>query len=266
MKKKIDFDFVIGAVLTGIVLLLMVVSFIHSPYDPDAIDVIHRFNPPSLLHPLGTDNFGRDILSRIMVGTRYTLMVAVSTILISTFLGIAMGLAAGFLGGITDEVIMRFNDALTSFPSILLALMLVTVLGQGETTLILALGIVFTPSFARIVRSSTLQFKEREFVKSSQVMGASHLRIMFIHILPNVYPALLSAVTIGFSNAILAEASMSFLGFGIQPPRPSWGRMLLEAQTFLFNAPWAALAPGVMIMVTVLGFNFLGEGLRKNIL
>lgn len=263
MRKIRDYDLAIGITLTSLTMLLMIVGFFYTPYNSEAINHLQVFHQPSLSHPFGTDNFGRDILSRVMIGARYTMLVAVCTVFFSTISGIVLGLISGYLGGVIDEVVMRIIDALMSFPSILLALMLITVLGQGLGPLILALGIIFIPSFSRIVRSCTLQYKEQEFIKSGKVMGASSLRLMFVHILPNVYPTLLSAVTIGFSNAILAEAGMSFLGFGIQPPIPSWGRMLFESQTFLFNAAWCAIFPGIAIMITVLGFNFLGEALRK---
>jgi ABC-type dipeptide/oligopeptide/nickel transport systems, permease components len=263
MKRQFDWNLTAGFVLTGIIFLMLLVNLVYTPYDPNTMNIAERFQAPGFHHLCGTDNFGRDIFSRIMDGTKTTFFIAVSTVLIGVLLGVSLGAIAGFKGGWLDEIIMRINDALTAFPGILLALVLVTVLGQSKYTIVLALGLIFIPSFARITRSGFLQLKEEEFVKSAQVFGASSLRIMFIHILPNVYPSLLAAITIGFSNAILAEAGMSFLGFGVQPPDPSWGRMLSEAQAYLFNAPWYAVAPGVVIMITVLGFNFIGEGLRK---
>lgn len=263
MKNKWDKDFKLGLILTGIVLLLAAVSFVFTLYDPYAMNPAERFLPPGVKYWLGTDNFGRDNLSRIMIGARYSLLVAVSTVLIGTLFGTVLGLASGYFGGWADEIIMRMIDALTSFPGILLALVMVSVLEQSRYTIIIALGIVFIPGYTRIVRSGTLQCKESEFVKSARVFGASPFRIMFVHILPNLYPSLLSAIVIGLSNAILAESGMSYLGLGIQPPTPSWGRMLFEAQSYLFNAPWGAVVPGLMIMVAVLGFNFTGEGIRK---
>lgn len=227
------------------------------------MNIVSKYQHPSLKHIFGTDNFGRDILSRIMAGTKITFFIAVSTIACGVLIGVTLGTVAGYFGGWIDEIIMRINDALTAFPGILLALVLVTVLGQGKYQIILALAIIFVPSYSRITRSEFLQIKEMEFVKSAKVFGASHLRIMFVHILPNAYPALLSAVTIGLSNAILSEAGLSFLGFGVQPPDPSLGRMLSEGQTYLFNAPWCAVAPGIVIVITVVGFNFIAEGLRK---
>lgn len=263
MNKDINFDTKLGFALIGIVLLLTGISFFYTPYGVNAMNIIQRFSPPGTNHLLGTDNFGRDIFSRIMSGAKFTLFVALSTVCIGTFFGMILGLSAGYFGGAADECIMRLIDALNSFPGILLALVMVTVLGQGKYTIIAALGILFIPSFTRIIRSGTLQYKNSEFIKSAEAFGASSIRIMFVHILPNIYPSLLSAVVVGLSNAILAESSMSYLGLGIQPPTPSLGRMLFEAQAYLFNAPWIALAPGVTIMVTVLGFNYLGEGIKK---
>jgi len=263
MKKHINWNLVVGLILTGFILVLMIIGFFYTPFDPNKMSVLEKFQSPNLSHLLGTDNFGRDILSRIITGTKTTLFVGTSTVVFGVFFGVLFGAIAGYTGGWVDELIMRINDALTAFPGILLALVLVTVLGQGKYQIILALGIIFIPSYSRITRSGFLQVKELEFAKSAKVFGATPFRIMFVHILPNIYPALLSAITIGFSNAILAEASMSFLGFGVQPPDPSWGRMLSEAQSYLFNAPWYVIAPGVIIIITVLGFNFIGEGLRR---
>lgn len=263
MKKRIDWNFVVGFILLGITILLMLISMIHTPYDSNEMSLTDRFKPPDFRHLMGTDNFGRDIFSRIIDGTKTTFFVAISTVFIGTFFGILFGAIAGYAGGWIDEAIMRMNDAMTAFPGILLALVMVTVLGQGKYTIVLALGLLFIPSFSRITRSGFIQLKEQDFVKSAKVFGASPFRIMFAHILPNIYPSLLSAITIGFSNAILSEAGMSYLGFGVQPPDPSWGRMLSEAQSYLFNAPWYAIAPGLIIIITVLGFNFISEGLRK---
>jgi ABC-type dipeptide/oligopeptide/nickel transport systems, permease components len=263
MKKYKNWNLIIGFILIGIILLLMVAGIFYTPYNPNEMSVSSKYQAPSFMHILGTDNFGRDVLSRIIAGTRMTLLVSISTVIGGLAIGVFIGAIAGYFGGWIEETIMRINDALTAFPGILLALVLVTVLGQGTYQIILALTIIFIPSYSRITRSEFLQFKEMEFVKSAKVFGASSFRIMFIHILPNAYPALLSAITIGISNAILSEAGLSFLGFGVQPPDPSWGRMLSESQAYLFNAPWCALASGLVIVITVIGFNFISEGLRK---
>lgn len=263
MKKYNNWNMIAGFLLIGFVVMLMIIGAFYTPYDPNQMDITSKYQAPSFTHILGTDNFGRDILSRIIAGTKVTFFVSISTVACGLVFGVFAGSVAGYFGGWIEEIIMRINDALTAFPGILLALVLVTVLGQGTYQIILALTIIFIPSYSRITRSEVLQIKEMEFVKSAKVFGASSFRIMFVHILPNIYPALLSSIAIGISNAILSEAGLSFLGFGIQPPDPSWGRMLSEGQAYLFNAPWGSLAPGIVIVITVIGFNFISEGLRK---
>jgi len=235
------------------------------PYDYNAIKSENRFSPPGLGHLMGTDNFGRDVFIRIMAGAKYTLLTALLTVAGSAAAGSALGMLSGFSGGIRDEIIMRLMDTLSSFPGILLALIMVALLGNGFFTLIIALLILFIPGFTRIMRSGMLQYRSRDFVLSARISGTPRLRIIFVHIFPNLLPSLLSASVLGLSNAILAESTMSYLGLGIQPPKPSWGRMLAESQTFLLNAPWCALAPGLMIMLTVTAFHFLGEGLGDRI-
>lgn len=262
MDMKKDIQLKIGLILIGIVLAIALVGMFYTPFRVDDMDIVHRFAPPGFPHLFGTDNFGRDTFSRLMVGARFTLFVAVITVSVSAVSGIILGLLTGYLGGVLDECIMRIIDALNSFPSILLALVMVTVLNQAKYAVVVALAILFIPSFTRIVRSGALQYRNREFINSARVFGASPLRIMFVHLLPNIYPSLLSAVVIGLSNAVLAESSLSYLGLGIQPPTPSWGRMLSEAQAYLFNAPWLSVAPGLMIILTVLGYHSIGEGLR----
>jgi peptide/nickel transport system permease protein len=242
------------------------VSLFFTPYDSNEMNAAERFRAPSLSHLMGTDNFGRDVFSRVIIGGRYTLLVSLLTVLGSAAIGASLGLLTGYLGKALDEVVMRLMDALSSFPGILLALVVVSLMRRADDSaaaLIIALLILFIPSYVRIMRTGTLQYRNADFVKMVSLMGASHIRIIFIHILPNLAPPLLSATVLGLSNAILAEATMSYLGLGIQPPLPSWGRMLSESQNVLSNAPWCALAPGVMIMLTVIGFHYLGEGIRQ---
>lgn len=239
--------------------LFVLVGLVYTPYDPNAMDPVLRSARPSLLHPFGTDNFGRDVLSRVMKGAATTFFVGLSTVAIGAVCGTLVGAVTGYYGGLFDELLMRLNDGLTSFPSILLALVFVSVLGPGKYNIILALGIIFIPSFARVVRSEFITHKHLDYVSNAKLMGVSDLRIMFVHILPNTKPILLSSITIGFNNAVLAEAGMSYLSLGVQPPDASLGRMLSEAQTYLFSAPWMALAPGILIVLTVLGFSLVSE-------
>lgn len=264
MKKAVkkNFNCIIGSVLTGIMLLMILVGLFYTPYDPNAMDASAKFAGISLQHLMGCDNFGRDIFSRILEGSRTTFLVAAGTVLIGVFFGILIGAVTGYFGGVVDEVLMRINDAIFAFPSILLALLFISLFGSGKYRVILALGIAFIPSFARIVRSEFLRNRNMDYVKSARLMGASHLRIMFIHILPNTLPVLLSAMMIGFNNAVLAEAGMSFLGIGVQPPDASLGRMLSEAQTYLLSAPGYALFPGLTIILMVLGLSLLSDGIK----
>ena len=255
MKKK-NLNFILGSILTGIVLLVVLVGIFYTPYDPTAMDNANKLSGISLAHPFGCDNFGRDILSRVMKGSGTTLLVALSTVAIGTFFGVLLGAFTGYFGGLIDVVF--------AFPSILLALVFISLLGPGKGNVIISLGIAFIPSFARIVRSEFIRCKNMDYVKLARLAGAGHLRIMFVHILPNTISVLVPAVMIGFNNAVLAEAGLSYLGIGVQPPDASLGRMLSEAQTYIFSAPGFALFPGIFIVVMVLGFSLLAEGLKRD--
>ena len=263
MSRGRRFSLRAGTVLISLICAAALISLFYTPYDPYAMDSTQRFLPPSLLHWFGTDNFGRDNFSRAVTGARYSLLVASVTVALSGFAGVVLGLLSGFAGGLADEIILRLTDALSSFPAVLTALVAVTVFSGGKFAIIPALAVAFLPSFIRLTRSGTMRLKNRDFVQAAYVSGASRARIMFRHLLPNLLPTLIPAVVIGLSNAILAESGMSYLGLGIQPPTPSWGRMLFEGQTYLFRAPWETLSAGLMMIVTVLGFHSLGEGLEK---
>lgn len=258
-----DFNFILGICLVALVFLPVLVGFVWTPYEPGAMDITAKSMPPSLSHWFGTDYFGRDVFSRVMEGARMTFLVGAASIAIGAGIGIFVGALTGYFGGPVDELLMRVNDGLASFPSVLLALVLVSVFGSGKYMIIVALGIVFIPSFARVARSEFIAQKERDYVKNAKLMGAGPLRIMFVHILPNTRGILLSAVTIGFNNAVLAEAGLSYLGIGTQPTDVSLGRMLADAQGYLMKAPWFALAPGLTIVLTVLGFSLISESLGK---
>lgn len=262
MKKR-NYNLIIGTAITLFFLVFAVVGQFWTPYSTTAMDSMAVDQAPSFMHLMGTDNFGRDIFSRVMNGCGSTFIVAVSTVAIGMTFGTIIGAVTGYYGGWIDNVVMRINDMILSFPSILLALIIISVLGTGQYNIILALGILFIPSFARIVRSEMIRCRDLDFVKSAKIMGAGDFRIIFVHILPNARVSMLTAATIGFNNAVLSEASMSYLGLGIQPPEPSLGRMLSEAQSFLMNTPWYPIAPGITIILIILGFSMVSEGLRS---
>jgi peptide/nickel transport system permease protein len=249
-----------GLLLTGILTALIVLGFFWTPYDPDAMSGSAKLLGPSLRHLLGTDNFGRDIFSRVVRGAGTTLVIAFCTVVIGGVFGTGIGALTGYFGGRVDAVLMRFNDAMTAFPSILLGLVFVSVLGPGTLNVILALGVVFIPSFARVTRSAFASLRDVNYVKSARLMGAGNGRILLVHLLPNTLQVLLPAVTIGFNNAVLAEASMSYLGIGSMS---SLGYMLSEAQSMLYSAPWYALGAGTAIVLMIFGAGLIGEGLRS---
>ncbi|MCR4738785.1 MAG: ABC transporter permease [Lachnospiraceae bacterium] len=261
--NKMSKKFIAGLFITGFVVLCSFIGEFFTPWDPNAMDSSLKLAPVSAAHLLGCDNFGRDILSRILAGMGTTLMVALGTVFIGVAAGTVLGAVTGYYGGIVDEILMRFNDAVLAFPSILLALVFISIMGPGKYNVIIALGIVFAPSYARIVRSEFLKCKNMDYVKSARLMGASDIRIMFVHILPNTLKVILSSIAIGFNNAVLAEAGMSFLGIGVQPPDSSLGRMLSEAQTYLFIKPSYAIVSGLMIVLMILGFSLINEGLEE---
>ena len=253
----------VGLVMTALITLLAVVGAFWTPYEPTAIAGGAKFAAPSLGHLFGTDNFGRDIFSRVMCGVGTTFFIALGTILLGAGVGILIGAFTGYFGGVVDETLMRINDAITAFPSILLALVFIALLGFGKYNVILALGIAFVPSYARVVRGEFARHREMNYVKSARLMGAGHLRIMFVHIRPNTRQVILPTLVIGFNNAVLAEASMSYLGIGVKPPDVSLGYMLSESQAYMSAAPWYMLACGLSIVWLILGVSLIGEGLQR---
>jgi peptide/nickel transport system permease protein len=262
MKKMIrSYNLKIGILLTTVMIGLIVLGFFWTPYDPDAMQGSVKLHMPSVAHIFGTDQFGRDIFSRVLVGAGNTLVIALGTIVIGGLVGIILGAVTGYFGGWLDEILMRANDALAAFPSVLLALVLISIFGTGKYKVMIALGIGFIPSFARIVRGEFMRCREEDYVKSAILTGVPTVRILFVHILPNIAPVLLSSLTIGFNNAVLAEAGMSYLGIGVQPPDASLGRMLSEAQTYLATGVWCAIFPGIFLVFLVLGAGLLGEGI-----
>ena len=263
LKKHKNFNLIAGAVITGLILLIAVVGLFYTPYPSTEMNASLKNSAPTIRHIMGCDNYGRDIFSRVMEGIRNTFFISLVTVAIGTVFGILVGSICGYFGGLLDDILMRVNDALFAFPSILLALVIISLLGTGTQNVVLALGIAFIPSFARIVRSEYKKQVSLDYVTSARLMGAGHIRLIFVHILPNIVPVLLSSVMIGFNNAVLAEAGLSYLGIGVQPPEASLGRMLSEAQSYLFTAPWYAVFPGLVIVLMVLGFALLSEGMTE---
>lgn len=256
-------NLLIGAALSSVFVLAALVSFIWTPYDHTALNIPAKLQEPNPQHWLGTDHFGRDIFSMIMVGARTSIAVALVAVGIGMSLGVPLGLAAAARNGSwLDELIMRGNDLIFAFPSLVIAILITAVFGAGAINAIIAIGIFNIPVFARITRGAALSLWEREFILAARVAGKSAARISFEHILPNVANLLIVQGTIQFSLGILAEAGLSYVGLGAQPPTPSWGRMLADAQTMVSFAPHLALVPGVAIILTVLGLNLMGDGLR----
>lgn len=262
LKKHLNYHLLLGGWIIGSMLLLLLVSFFYTPYDPNEMNPSLRFLPPGPDHWLGTDNFGRDVWSRIIQGTQVTFFIGTLSVSIGMTGGIMIGAVAGFYGKWIDDILMRVIDALLAVPGILVALMFTTVLGPGMLNTALALGIMFVPHFARVTRGGFLQYREFDYVQAARAIGLTEHAIILRYILPAVFPTLMITVTNSFASAILAEAGLSYLGLGVQPPDPSWGRMLKEAQSYMQSAPWYAIAPGLFILLTVLGFNMLGDGMR----
>lgn len=254
---------IFGACLSAVFAGAAVLSFLWVPYDIEALDIANKIQPPSAAHPLGTDHFGRDILSMIMVGARTSIAVALVAVGIGMGLGVPLGLAAAARrGSWLDEVISRGNDLIFAFPSLLIAIMITAVFGPSAVNAIIAIGIFNIPVFARLVRGAAMSLWTREYVLAARVAGKGTVRISWEHILPNVANLLIVQGTIQFSLGILAEAGLSYVGLGAQPPVPSWGRMLADSQTMISFAPHMALFPGLAILLTVLGLNLMGDGLR----
>lgn len=256
-------NFILGSCMVGLMVLIMVVGFFYMPYDPDVMDTEHELQFFSAAHPLGTDQFGRDILSRIMEGTRVSFLVGALTVVFGLLVGGAVGAVAGYYGGKIDEVIMKLIDTQMAFPGVLLALMLIAVFGNSLQNLIFALGIMSIPRFARITRSGFIKYRDAEFIKAARSRGAVDGRIIFLHILPNIVPELIVTSSLGFAGAVMSEAGLSYLGLGIKPPTPSFGRMLSEAQAEILQAGWYVLVPAAAITLLVMGFNLIGDALQE---
>ncbi|SKA10355.1 nickel transporter permease [Selenihalanaerobacter shriftii] len=253
---------VFGLGIIAILIILAITAPYIAPYDPNKVDVISRLEAPSFDHWLGTDELGRDILSRIIYGSRISLQVGVISVSIALVFGVFLGTVAGYYGGIINTLIMRVIDVMLAFPSILLAIAIMAILGPQLSNAMIAIGIVNLPRFARIVRSSVITVKEAEYVESAKALGANDPRILLRHLLPNCMAPIIVQATLSIATAILEAAGLSFLGLGAQPPTPEWGAMLSAGRSAIQLAPWVVAFPGIAIVITVLGFNLFGDGLR----
>ncbi|WAX92914.1 ABC transporter permease [Aminobacter sp. NyZ550] len=254
-------SFVIGLVIALVVAAMAAVSFFWTPFDVTRLVVADRMQPPSAAHWFGTDHFGRDVLSMIMIGARNSIAVALVAVVIGMGIGVPLGCWAAARGGWVDEALMRFNDLVFAFPALLSAIMITAVFGPSAINAIIAIGIFNIPVFARVARAGALSIWPREYILAARAAGKNKSRITVEHILPNIANLLLVQGTIQFALGILAEAALSYVGLGTQPPMPSWGRMLFDAQTLMMVSPWLALFPGCAILITVLGLNLLGDGI-----
>ncbi|MFN8593105.1 MAG: ABC transporter permease [Thermomicrobiales bacterium] len=252
----------LGVGITLLFVLVAVFADVFAPYSWEDMRPEISLQPPSAQHLVGTDEFGRDVLSRVLYGARISLMVCIISVTICSILGLGLGLAAGYFGGWVDLVVMRVVDALFAFPVVLLAIAVVAVLGPGLENATIALGVIFTPAYARVTRAAALMVMQEQYVEAARSIGAPTTRIMRRELLPNMMPALIVQTTLLFAIAIVVEAGLSFIGLGAQPPQPSWGTMLRTGRDFLEIAPWLAIAPGVAIFVSVLGLNLVGDWLR----
>jgi peptide/nickel transport system permease protein len=262
LKALRHVTFTIGLIITLALLATAALSLVYTPRDPLEMSIAGRLQGPTGPHPLGTDQFGRDLLSRIMTGAVTSILVGVIAVGIGMGVGVLFGMLSGYFGGWLDEGFMRLMDAVQGFPAILSALLLAAAFRPSIGISMVAIGVAFLPVFARLTRASFLEFRDREFVLAARALGAGDAALIARHILPNTLPPLIVQATISFPVAILAEAALSYLGLGTQPPHPSWGLMLKESQAFLGMNPWYAVFPGGAIAVTVLGLNLLGDGLR----
>jgi peptide/nickel transport system permease protein len=252
----------LGAALVAALIAAAVVSLFWTPYPPAAIDVPHKLAPPSAAHWFGTDNLGRDVASQVLAGSRVSILVGLIAVSIGLGFGVVFGLMAAFAKGLIEDAIMRLSDFVFAFPALLLAIMLTSTFGPGVVNAIVAIGVYNVPIIAKLTRATANGVLAREYALAARAAGRGPIAIAFDHVLPNIAPALIVQATIQFAIAILAEAALSYLGLGAQPPQASWGKMLADAQNVLYSAPWLALYPGVAIALSVLGLNLLGDGLR----
>jgi peptide/nickel transport system permease protein len=255
----------IGGALMALLLATAVTAAFWTPFDPLRVNLRARLQPPSSVHWLGTDEFGRDVLSRVMAGAGTSVVVAMSTVALAVGIGLVVGCVAGYLRGWTDRIIMAINDALLAFPGILLALAVMIVVGANKFGLVVALGLAYIPSVARVVRATVLSIREKEYVEASRVIGNSEAYTMLRHVLPNAMAPVAVLATGMFGWVLLAESALSFLGLGVPPPAPTWGNMLAASRPFMETAVWLSIAPGLCIALTLLGINLTGDFLRDRL-
>lgn len=252
----------VGGAITVLLVAMALLSLVWTPYPPTRLDIPHRLAPPSAAHWLGTDPFGRDVLSMIMAGARSSLSVSLIAVGVGAGIGVPLGALAAAAGGWVDQAVMRATDLAFAFPALLTAVMITALAGPGAGNAMLAIGLFNIPVFARVTRGAALSVRAQDFVMAARAVGRSEAAVMWRHVLPNISAVLLVQVTIQFALAIVAEAGLSYVGLGTQPPLPSWGRMLNDAQTYIYRAPLLAVFPGAAITLAVLGLNLLGDGLR----
>ncbi len=263
LLRSMNPQLLVGLSIIGAIILIAVVVPLVWPYGPTDIVTDDALTPPSLHHLFGADNLGRDVFVRVADGYRISLSVAVGSILLALAIGVPLGLVAGYAGGVVDGIIMRPLDVLMAFPAILLAIVVTAILGTGTGVVMLAIGIVYIPVIARVMRASTLVVRREPYVEAARARGASHIRILVRRVLPNSIAPVIIQASLLMGIAILLEAALSFVGLGVRPPTPSLGLMLADGRDFLSNAPWAMIAPGVAIMLLVLSFNLIGDGLNR---
>lgn len=252
----------VGTFMITVLTFLAVFGSFISPFEPNKMNMRNRLNPPNLTYLCGTDNLGRDLFSRILHGTRLTYLIGLSAVALGLTIGVLLGLVAGYSRGMLQNILMRIVDIMYSFPALLIALSLVAFLGPSTTNLIIAIGFSSVPYYARVTHGVVLVERNKPYLDAAEIVGASPLRQIFRHLIPNIIPPLIVVSTLGFSSAVLHAAGLSFLGLGVQPPTPEWGLMLSSARNYFLRAPWLLIFPGIAIMITVLSFNIFGDGLR----
>jgi peptide/nickel transport system permease protein len=253
---------VVGLFMAFCVVIIALISPWISPYDPIAQDMNVQYGPPSWAHPFGTDSYGRDELSRILWGSRVSLIVGILSVLFGMVVGIPLGMIGGYKGGRIDNLVLRFIDIFMSFPIVILGLLVLAIMGPGLMKIVIAIGVALTPRIARLARGSTLSIKGKEYIEAARAVGQNDGKILFIHVLPNIFGEILVMGTLWIATAIIVEASLSFIGLGVRPPTPSWGAMIRDGLDQLTNAPWLSIFPGLAIFASVFSFNLIADGLR----